>query len=153
MEKAKCGYIYLTNQETGGRGQASGVLSVVTFFFPKIFLQILFLFIYLFIHLFIFGCVGSSLLCAGFLQQQRVAATLHCGEQASHWGGVSLWSTGFRHMGFSSCGMQAQQLCLVGSRAQAQYLWLTGLVDPQHVGSSRTRACCATKEVPESVKF
>ena len=39
-----------------------------------------------------------------------------------------LWSTGSRHMGFSSCVMQAQQL------------WHTGLVAPQHVGSSQTRA-------------
>ena len=50
---------------------------------------------------------------------------------------------------------------LVGSRAQAQKLWRTGLVAPWHVGSSRTRArtcvpCigrrilnhCATREIP-----
>ena len=49
----------------------------------------------------------------------------------------------------------------MGSRAQAQYLWRWGLVAPQHVGSSQTRAqtrvlCigrrilnhCATREVP-----
>ena len=48
----------------------------------------------------------------------------------------------------------------MGSRAQAQQLWPTGLVSPQHVGSSRTRdrtrvPCigrqilnhCATREV------
>ena len=45
-----------------------------------------------------------------------------------------MWSTGSRRAGFisvthglSSCGTQAQQL------------WHTGLVAPQHVGSSRTR--------------
>ena len=38
-----------------------------------------------------------------------------------------LRSTGSRHVGFSSCG------------TQAQYLWCTGLVALQHVGSSRTR--------------
>ena len=63
-----------------------------------------------------------------------------------------------------------QQLCHVGSvvvarssRAQAQQLWRTGLVTPQHVGSSWTRAqtrvpCigrwilnhCTTREVPFS---
>ena len=61
-----------------------------------------------------------------------------------------LWSMGSRLAGFSSCG------------AQAQYLWHTGLIATQHVGSSRTRAgthvpCigrrilnhCATREVPE----
>ena len=81
--------------------------------------------------------------------------------------GFSLWwllllrSTGSRCAGFSSCGTRAQQLCLVGSRAQAQQLWRTGLVAPRHVGSSRARArtlvpCigrwilnhCATREVP-----
>ena len=54
-----------------------------------------------------------------------------------------------------------QQLWLAGSRAQAWQLWHTGLVAPQHVGSSRTRArtrvpCigrqilnhCTTREVP-----
>ena len=72
-----------------------------------------------------------------------------------------LWSTGSRRTGFSSCGTRAQQLWLMGSRAQAQQLWHTGLVAPQHVGSSRTRAqtcvhcigrrilnLCDTREVP-----
>ena len=40
---------------------------------------------------------------------------------------------------FSSCGTWAQQLWLAGSRVQAQQLWHTGLVAPQHVGSSQTR--------------
>ena len=69
--------------------------------------------------------------------------------------GFSLWwllllrSTGSRRAGFSSCGSRAQQL------------WRTGLVAPQHVGSSQTRdrihvPCigrrilnhCASREVP-----
>ena len=40
-------------------------------------------------------------------------------------------------------GLQAgslQQSRLVGFGAQAQQLWLRGLVDPRHVGSSQTRA-------------
>ena len=76
---------------------------------------------------------------------------------------------------FSSCGEQGPlfiavrgPLTIAASRygaqapdAQAQYLWLTGLVAPRHVGSSRTRArtivpCigrqtlshCATREAP-----
>ena len=53
----------------------------------------------------------SSLLCAGFLLQWL----------------LFLWSTGSRHADFSSCG------------AWAQWLWPTGLVAPQHVGSSWTR--------------
>ena len=89
-----------------------------------------------FIYLFI-SCVGSPLLCAGFLQLQRAGATLHCGARASHCGGLSLlWTTGSRCAGFSSCGTQAQQLWLTGSRAQAQQLWRMGLVAPRHVGYS-----------------
>ena len=58
--------------------------------------------------------------------------------------------------GLSCCGAQAPD-------AQAQQLWLTGLVAPWHVGSSQTRArtrvpCigrqilnhCATREAPPS---
>ena len=98
------------------------------------------IFIYLFIYL--FGCVGSSFLCEGFLQLQRVGATLHRGARASHCRGLSC------------CGAQAPD-------AQAQQLWLMGLVAPRHVGSSQTRArtrvpCigrqirnhCATREAP-----
>ena len=48
------------------------------------------LFYYLFIYLFIFGCVGSSLLRAGFsLVAASGGATLCCGAQASHCGGFS----------------------------------------------------------------
>ena len=72
-----------------------------------------------------------------------------------------LWSTGSRRAGFSRYGTRAQQLWLVGSRAQAQQLWRMGLVAPRHVGSSWTRArtrvpCigrrilnhCTTRKVP-----
>ena len=73
-----------------------------------------------------------------------------------------LWqSTGSRHMGFSSCGTQAQQLWFTGSRVETQQLWHVGLVAPQHMGSSRTRTrtrvpCigrrilnhCTSREVP-----
>ena len=72
-------------------------------------------------YLFIYGCVGSSFLCEGFLQLRQAGATLHRGVRASH------------HRGLSCCGAQAPD-------AQAQQLWLTGLVAPRHVGSSQTRA-------------
>ena len=94
------------------------------------------------IYFFIFGCVGSSLLCEGFLQLRQVGATPHRGARASH------------HLGLSCCGAQAPD-------AQAQQLWLTGLAAPRHVESSQTRArtrvlCigrhilnhCATREAP-----
>ena len=74
-----------------------------------------------FIYLFIFGCVGSLFLCEGFLQLRRAGATLLRGARAYHC------------CGLSRCGAQAPD-------AQAQYLWLTGLVAPRHVGSSQTRA-------------
>ena len=61
-------------------------LSLSIFFF---FLNILF------IYLFIYGCVGSSSLCEGFLQLRQVGATLHRGARASH------------HRGLSCCGAQA----------------------------------------------
>ena len=71
-----------------------------------------------------------------------MGATLHRDVRASHYHGLSC------------CGAQAPD-------AQAQQLWLTGLVAPRHVGSSQTRArtrvpCigrqilnhCATREAP-----
>ena len=45
--------------------------------------------VFIFIIYFIFGCVGSSLLHAGFLQLRRARATLRCGARASHCGGFS----------------------------------------------------------------
>ena len=48
---------------------------------------------YLFI--FIFGCVGSSFLCEGFLQLRQAGATLHRGARAS------------LYRGLSCCGAQA----------------------------------------------
>ena len=44
---------------------------------------------YVCMYVFIYGCVGSSLLRAGFLYLWRAGATLHCGAQASHCGGFS----------------------------------------------------------------
>ena len=81
----------------------------------------IFIFFNILIYLFIFGCIGSLFLCEGFLQLWRVGATLHHGARAS------------RYRGLSCCGAQAPD-------AQAQQLWLTGLVAPQHVRSSQTRA-------------
>ena len=50
-----------------------------------------------------------------------------------------LQSTGSRHAGFSSCGTQAQELWLMGSRVRVQWLWSMGLVALWHVGSSWSR--------------
>ena len=107
------------------------------------FQMLFFLFFLLFLLFlkFIFGCVGSSLLHAGFL---LVVVSGACSSLL--YAGFSLrWllllrNTGSRRMGCSSCDTWAQQLCLMGSRAQAHQLWHTGLVAPRHVGSSQTRA-------------
>ena len=56
---------------------------------------------------FIYGCVGSSLLCEGFLQLWQAGATLHRSARASH------------YRGLSCCGAQAPD-------AHVQQLWLTG---------------------------
>ena len=98
--------------------------------------------------LFLFGCVGSSLLRAGFLQLQQVGATLHCGVRASHCGGFSCcgaqalgaqasvvaahglsscgaWALGCA--GFSSCGSQALGPSGFSScGVRAQQFWLAG---------------------------
>ena len=58
-----------------------------------------FFFNILFIYLFIYGCVGSSFLCEGFLQLRQVGAILHRGARASHYHGLSLRSTGSRRAG------------------------------------------------------
>ena len=74
-------------------------------------------------YLFIWNTLGlNSLLHMGFLQQRQVGASLCCSVQASLVVEHGLWA-----LGFSSCGLQAQ------------WLWLTGLASPWHVGSYWTR--------------
>ena len=99
----------------------SGEASSSLFLFKNYLCYFNSIFTLLFEFFFFFGCVGSSFLCEGFLWLRRARATLHRGARASH------------HRGLSRCGAQAPD-------AQAQQLWLTGLVAPRHVGSSQTRA-------------
>ena len=75
----------------------------------------LFFFLILFIYLFIFGCVGSSLLRAGFLYLQQAGATLRCGAWASHYGGFSC--CGARALGMRASAVAAHGLSSCGSRA------------------------------------
>ena len=86
-----------------------------------LFLIYTFFFINLLIYLFIFGCIGSSLLCAGFSLAAVSGgySSLRCVGFSLQWL-LLLQSVGSRHTGFSSCGTQAQQLWLAASRAQAQ---------------------------------
>ena len=98
-------------------GWISQLLLPSLFLFLFLFFFVFLFFFYFLIYLFIFSCVGSSFLCEGFLQLWQVGATLHCGARA------------FQCRGLSFCGARAPA-------AQAQQLWLTGLVAPRHVGSS-----------------
>ena len=69
-----------------------------------------FFFNYLIIYLFIFGCVGSSFLCEGFLQLRQVGATLHRGAWASHYRGLLVAEHRLQTRRLSSCGSRAQLL-------------------------------------------
>ena len=82
-----------------------------SFFFCNLFIYFTYLF-----YLFIFGCVGSSLLRACFLQLRRAGATLRCSAWASHCGG------------FSCCGARAlgMRASVVVARGRPQ-LWLAGI--------------------------
>ena len=119
-------------------------------------------------YLFFFFLVALGLRCCAWAFSscgEGVYSSLWCAGFSLQWL-LLLWSTGSRHTGFSSCGMQAQQLWLTGSRAQAQQLWCTGSVALRQVGSSQTRArtrvpCigrqilyhCATREAPVYLFF
>ena len=83
-----------------------------------------------FTYFFIFGCVGSLLLRAGFLQLRQAGATLCCSAWASHCGGFSCCGArvlGARTSvvvarGLSSCGSWALELRLSSCGARAQLL-------------------------------
>ena len=83
-----------------------------------------------FIYLFIFGCVGTSLLHAGFLQLPRAGATLRGSVWASHCSGFSccgaralgMWASVVVARGLSSCGSWALEHRLSSCGALAQLL-------------------------------
>ena len=99
------------------RGQEVETAQRSTFFF---------FFINLFIYLFIFGCIGSSLLCTGFLWLPRAGATLRCGARASHCGG------------FSCCGARARG-------AQASVVVAHGLSSRGSQALERRLSSCGTR--------
>ena len=90
-------------------------------------------FIYFWLHcVFIAACGLSPVVASGSY------SLLRCTSFSLQWP-LPLQSTGSRCTGFSSCGMQAQQLWLTGSRAQAQQLQhmgqlLHGMWDPPRPG-------------------
>ena len=145
-------------------------LPTVALSYSKKFIRGTFLF---FLNVYIFLILFYFWLCCVFVAALGLSLVAGSGGYSSLWcAGFSLrWllllrSTGSRRTGFSSCGTWAQQLWLVGSRAQAQQLWCTGLAAPRHVGSSWTRdqtrvPCvsrrilnhCTTREVPGHIYF
>ena len=76
-----------------------------------------------FIYLFIFGCVGSSLLCAGFLQLRRAGgySSLRCVGFSLRWL-LFVVEPRLQARGLSSCGSQALELRLSSCGARAQLL-------------------------------
>ena len=127
------------SREHDGQNQALKPNCLVGF----VFVLILSLFIYLFWLCWVFIALhGLPLVAVG-------GSALRRGARASHCSSFSSQGTDSRHMGFSSC------------RTQAQQLWRMGLAAPRHVGSSWTRnrtggTCfgrqilnlCTTREVP-----
>ena len=65
------------------------ILSLSDFFYIMCSLFFIYLFMYICTYVFIYGCVGSSFLCKGFLQLWRAGATLHRGARAFHCRGLS----------------------------------------------------------------
>ena len=105
--------------------------------------------LYKFIYLCIFGCVGSLLLRAGFLQLWRAGgySSLWCAGFSLRWL-LLLRSTGSRHAVFSSCGLWAleRRLSNCGTRAQL----LRGMWDLPGPGLEPVSPALAgaTREVP-----
>ena len=92
-----------------------------------------------FLFLFIFGCIGLGcwLFLAGGCSLVAVCWASRCSV-------FSLQSTG--------SGTRASAVLVQGSRAQAQWLWHTGPIAPQPVGSSpaKDRTCvpCIVRQIP-----
>ena len=74
-----------------------------------------------------FGHAGSSfLLRLSLVAVSRDFSLLWCTVFLLRWL-LSLWRSGSRYLGFSSCSTWAQQLWLVNSTSQAEKLWHAGL--------------------------
>ena len=78
----------------------------------------------LFIYRLIFGCIGSSLLCMGFLQLWRAGATLRCGARASPCGGFSCCRA--QALGAQASVVAVRRLSSCGSRALERRLSICG---------------------------
>ena len=76
-------------EETACIPRCHACICFISFLFFFFFFKGTPLFIYLFVCFFVYGCVGSSFLCEGFLQLRRAGATLSRGARASHYRGLS----------------------------------------------------------------
>ena len=86
----------------------------------------------LFIYLFFWLCwVSAAALRLSLVASSGGYSSLQCTGFSLRWL-LLLQSTGSRRASFSSCGTQAQQLWLTGSRAQSPQLWHTGSVAVAH---------------------
>ena len=118
------------------------------------------------LFIYLFGCIGSSLLRAGFLQLWQAGATLRCGARASHCGGFSCcraWALGMRASVvaarmLSSCGTWALEYRLSSCGAWAQLLrsmWnlpRPGMEDCVPGIGRRILNHCTTREVPHAIQ-
>ena len=97
----------------------------------------------LFMYVCMYGCVGSSFLCEGFLQLRQAGATPHRGARASHHRGLSLPSTGSRRAGPAavahgpSCSAARGILPDQGSNPCAPH-WQADSQPLRHQGSPKT---------------
>ena len=109
-------------------------------------------FLFLVHVLFVYLCGGSPLLRTGLLSWQQVGATPQpwC-VGFSLQGLLLLWSTASRHTGFSNCGVRAQDLWFAGSRAQAQWLWHTGLVARRGIFPNQGSNLCPLHRQADSI--
>ena len=96
--------------------------SVQIYIFLNFYFILIFSFLTLFIYLFIFVCIGSSLLHAGFLQLQRVGATLRCGAGVLIVVASLVAEHGLQACGLSSCGSRSLERRLSSCGAQSQLL-------------------------------
>ena len=88
-------------------------ITILSHFKNKFYLFIYFILKFWLLWVFIAVCRLSLVVASGGYSLLRCAGF-------SLWWLLLLRSMGSRHKGFSSCGMQAQQLWHMGSRAQAQ---------------------------------
>ena len=85
------------------------------------------------------------------LHQQQPSAALWLGDAENQLEVPALFCSLMSGSDFSSCCMRAQQLWLLGARAQPRYLWCSDLVASWRVRSSQirdqTHVSCASRQI------